>query len=246
MTDIVLPHILSFMIATFAGAVVAGMSGFAFGLVASAIWLHVITPAQSAPLIAAFAIIINAWAVWKLRHVIEPRQILPQFAGGAIGIPLGAAALWWMPAAEMRASIGFLSIALGIWGLLKPGLRPIRGGPVSDSLVGLASGVLGGSTGLVGIPPTIWTTLRGWSKDRQRAVLQPAAFATFVLTLAWFGGTGGIDADTVRLFFIGLPPLLLGTWLGMKLYGVLDEAAFRRLILGLLLCSGVALALGNP
>ena len=40
---------------------------------------------------------------------------------------------------------------------------------------------------------------------------------------------------------IGLPALLAGTWLGLKLYGRIDEATFRKIVLGLLLTSGVLL-----
>ena len=36
---------------------------------------------------------------------------------------------------------------------------------------------------------------------------------------------------------------LAGTWLGLRLYGHLDEAGFRRLVLILLLVSGVTLTL---
>jgi uncharacterized membrane protein YfcA len=57
----------------------------------------------------------------------------------------------------------------------------------------------------------------------------------------WLGVKGAVSADTIRLFLFGLPALLAGTWLGMKLYGRLDEAAFRKVVLGLLLASGVAL-----
>jgi len=35
--------------------------------------------------------------------------------------------------------------------------------------------------------------------------------------------------------------LLLGTWLGLRLYGRLDETRFRNLVLMLLLASGVSL-----
>ena len=38
-----------FLLATFAGAFVAGLSGFAFGLVAASLWLYVITPLQARP-----------------------------------------------------------------------------------------------------------------------------------------------------------------------------------------------------
>ena len=52
---------------------------------------------------------------------------------------------------------------------------------------------------------------------------------------------GILSADIGRLFLIGLPALLAGTWLGWKLYGRLDEAAFRKIVVYVVLVSGVAL-----
>ena len=45
----------------------------------------------------------------------------------------------------------------------------------------------------------------------------------------------------VLLALIGLPALFAGTWLGLKLFGRLNEAAFRKIVLVLLLASGVVL-----
>jgi len=101
--------------------------------------------------------------------------------------------------------------------------------------------VVGGITGLAGILVTIWSGLRGWPKDVQRTVFQPVAVATFLMSALWIGARGAITADTVKLFLIGLPALFAGTWLGLKLYGRLDEAAFRKVVLVLLLASGVVL-----
>jgi hypothetical protein len=52
-----------FVAATFLGAFVAGVAGFAFGLVAAAIWLHVLTPVQSAALIVVYGLIVQGYAV---------------------------------------------------------------------------------------------------------------------------------------------------------------------------------------
>ena len=38
-----------------------------------------------------------------------------------------------------------------------------------------------------------------------------------------------------------VPVLLAGTWAGLRLYGKLDEAGFRKVVLVLLLISGCAL-----
>jgi uncharacterized membrane protein YfcA len=50
-----------------------------------------------------------------------------------------------------------------------------------------------------------------------------------------------IGADTLWLFLLGLPALALGTWAGLQLFGKLDDAAFRRVVLVLLLISGLSL-----
>jgi uncharacterized membrane protein YfcA len=43
------------------------------------------------------------------------------------------------------------------------------------------------------------------------------------------------------VFLLGLPALALGTWVGLKLFGKLDDQAFRRVVLILLLLSGLSL-----
>src|ERR1700742_5374935 len=84
-----------FLIATFAGAVVAGLSGFAFGLVAASMWLYILTPLQSATLIIAFGLIVQGYSVWKLRHALDWKKLWPFIAGAAIGVPAGVTVLTW-------------------------------------------------------------------------------------------------------------------------------------------------------
>ena len=105
----------------------------------------------------------------------------------------------------------------------------------------MVNGVLGGATGLAGIVLVIWCAVRGWSRDEQRAVFQPAAVATFLMAIPWFGGAGVLTTDVARLFVIGLPALIAGTWLGWKSYGQLDEAIFRKVVFGLLVVLGITL-----
>jgi uncharacterized membrane protein YfcA len=237
---------LLFAAATFAGAFVAGLAGFAFGVVAAAVWLHILTPVQVAVLIAFYALIVQGWAVWKLRRAIKPRRLLPFVVGGLIGIPLGVELLRIAPAPSMRAGVGVFLIAFALYSLLKPTLAPVKGErPLADGSVGILSGIMGGATGLAPLLVTIWSTLRGWPKDEQRAVFQPVAVALFAVIVLWFGGTGMVDAPTLRLFAIGLPALLLGNWLGLKFYGRLDEAQFRKTVLVVLLLSGVVLVVAR-
>ena len=230
-----------FLGATFAAALVAGLAGFAFGLIAAAIWLHILTPLQTATLIVGYGLIVQGYAVWKLRHALSFDRLWPFLLGAAPGVAVGVLVLEWANPATMRAGIGAVLVLYAIHGLTRPALPPVHAGALADTGVGFLNGVLGGMTGLAGIIVVIWSGLRGWPKDAQRAVFQPIGVATFAMSAIGLGATGTIAIDTLKLFVLGLPVLLAGTWLGLKLYGRLDEDGFRRVVLLLLLVSGILL-----
>jgi uncharacterized protein len=236
--------LIIFLVATFSGALVAGLSGFAFGLVVAAVWLYVLTPLQTATLIVAFGLIVQGYSVWKLRHALEWQKLWPFVVGAAIGVPIGVAILGWANPAQVKISVGIFLILYGLYALLRPDIKPVTaGGAAADAGIGFLGGVVAGLIGLAGILVTIWCGLRGWAKDTQRAVFQPVAVAIFIMSAAWLGAKGAVTADVVRLFLFGLPALFAGTWLGLKLYGRLDEGGFRKVVLMLLMASGAALLL---
>jgi uncharacterized protein len=88
---------------------------------------------------------------------------------------------------------------------------------------------------------TVWSQLRGWPKDVQRTVFQPVNLAAIVISAASLSIAGAVTAETIKLYILGLPVMLMGMWAGLRLYGKLDDAEFRRVLLLLLLVSGVAL-----
>jgi uncharacterized membrane protein YfcA len=108
-------------------------------------------------------------------------------------------------------------------------------------MVGSINGALGGLTGLAGILVTVWCSLRGWPKDVQRAVFQPVAVTIFLMSALWLGVRGAWTTDTLKFFVMGLPCVLAGTWLGLELFGRINEAAFRKVVLALLFISGATL-----
>ena len=231
-----------FLLATFVGALVAGLSGFAFGLVAASLWLYILSPLQTATLIVAFGLIVQGYSVWKLRRALDWHRLWPFVAGAAIGVPVGVTVLTWANPHHVRMGVGIFLILYSLYAFFRPQLKPVTGGgAAADAGVGFLNGILGGITGLAGILVTIWSGLRGWCKDVQRTVFQPVAVCIFLMSALWLGARGTVTLETIKLFAIGLPFLLAGTWLGLKLFGRLNEAAFRKIVLALLFVSGVAL-----
>ena len=70
-----------FVVAAFAGGFVSGFSGFAMGLVVSGVWLHIITPMQTAALIAGYGLLTQGYGILKLRQALNWQNIWPLALG---------------------------------------------------------------------------------------------------------------------------------------------------------------------
>ena len=227
--------LILFVAGAFAAAFVTGLAGFAFAILAAAAWLHFLPPSQATALIVAYGLIVQGVSVWKLRRAILWPRLLPFLIGGVL-------LLRWASPATLRIGVGAILVLFSLYNLMRPQLgSAARAGRFADGAVGVVNGALGGATGLAGIAAVVWCSTRGWPPPEQRAVFQPSGVAVFAMTAAWLGGANMIGADTLRLFLIGLPALALGTWLGLKLFAKLYDQAFRRVVLVLLLLSGLSL-----
>jgi uncharacterized membrane protein YfcA len=176
------------------------------------------------------------------RRGFRPRLALPLIAGGALGVPLGA---WLLP---HIAPTGFKLALGGLLVLWCPAMLRARrlpritgGGRLADAAAGWLGGIMGGLGGFSGPVPTLWSTLRGWDKDTQRATFQAFHLSMHTLTLTAYAATGLLTADTARNFAIAAPAMVLPGLAGARLYARVSPAGFQRLVLLLLLGSGIVL-----
>lgn len=225
------------------GGIAAGGSGFAFGVAASAIWLHRIDPVHCALMVTGCGVLLHSTTIWPQRHHIESGKLWPFLIGGIAGIPIGLRLLVFTDAGVLKAAIGIFLLAFGTYALLSPRLHTFSGGGrIADAGVGFLGGVLGGIGGYSGVLPTIWTQLRGWPKAVARAVYQPYIIVMHALALAGIVWVTLDRAGAIMMTAV-LPPLLLGTWIGWQLYGKLDDRRFRQALAVLLIVSGLTLVL---
>lgn len=236
-------HLWLFLFATLVGGLISGLTGFAMGMVVASMWLHIISPLQTATLIFCFGFITLSHAIWTLRHALSWKTLAPYIYGGMVGAPLGVMLLTHINPNVARLCVGLLLITFALLNLIKPKLATFQSSFFLDLIVGAVNGLVGGLTGLTGIIIAIWCQMRGWSKDTQRMVFQPVNLMAIVFAAGSLAATGSIEPETVRLFLYGLPLVVLGQWLGLKYYGKLNDASFRKLLLWLFLLTGIALVL---
>lgn len=230
----------------FLGALVVGSAGFAFAIVVTGVWLYVLPPAHIVLLAALCATLLHIASVWQFRREIEFGLLWPFVLGGALGVPLGVLALQSLDPVLFRHVFGAFMIAYSCYMLVRPEFPVVRlslgVARVADGVVGWVSGIMGGFALLHGTLPTIWCNLRGWDKRKSRCIYQPYILITGVLIMLCVGFAVNIDkAQLIVPLVVALPAMALGMWAGMRVFDVISEERFRRLVLWLILASGTSL-----
>jgi uncharacterized membrane protein YfcA len=231
--------------AVFAGAVVSGLAGFAFSAVAGAILLHVFPPTEAVPLMMACSIIVQAANLFVLRKSMQWKTSIVFIAGGLLGIPIAIYLLQNVDTGTFRLGFGALVSLYAAYAFLRPApvyLRQMesRG---RNALVGFGGGLVGGLTAMPGALPAIWCDIHGFPKIQQRGLVQPYIGVMQLFALALMLSHHSLSLKVLIDFGISLPALAAGTAVGIVLFGRINEAAFKRIILGLLLFSGLCLVI---
>ena len=229
-------------VGVFAGAMVSGFTGFAFSAVAGAVLLHALPPGEAVPLMMVCSVLVQAIGLVSLWRHVEWRASATLVAGGLLGLPPALYVLLSADPTLFRVGFGVFLAAYAGYMLARPAVRLFqrRQGWRYDATVGLAGGLVGGLTAMPGAVLTIWCDLRGLAKERQRGLVQPYIAAMQIAALALLAMGGKLPEALIGNLLSAIAPLAAGALVGLALFGRVNDVLFRRLLLGVLLISGLA------
>jgi uncharacterized membrane protein YfcA len=225
----------------FAAALVSSIAGFAFSALAGAALIYLLEdPAGTVAILVTCSVAIHAYCTWRVWRSIDWRAFAPFVAGGAGTVPLGVWVLARTPGELFAAGLGLFLVAYGAYMILRRREIVLPFNTRHDVLVGALGGFLGGLAGFPGAAITVWCGMRGWSKERQRALCQPYILVMLMETLTLMGlaSPAKIPAEAIYVY---VPLALAAACAGAGLFQRLSTARFNLTVRVLLVVSGAAL-----
>jgi uncharacterized protein len=222
----------------FVGAVLRGLTGFGFAILAVPLLGMVIDPVQAVVFAIVMQLLIGPFGVPQALKMID-RRAVGWIAGFAwVATPLGLWLLALVPMATARIIIAGIGIGCFLSFLAKRAPLPSRS-RASLALTGLAAGLLNGFAAMPG-PPVILHFVRDGVPPAQARGSMITIFAatacagTFVA--AW---RGMIDHQTVIMTLLALPVMILGNHIGARFFGRVSEPVWRGVVIALLLVAAL-------
>ena len=227
----------------FFAALAQTLSGFGFALILMpivTIWVGLRT---AAPLVALTALTSYTVNLIRYRRAVDIREVLRLGAASALGVPVGLWALANVDESIIKPLLGLVLIAYAVYRLI----RPVGSRLCSPRWVypaGFVAGCLGGAYNTPGPPLIVYGSLRQWSRQKFRAVLQTFFFFNGVLVVASHYVAHHLTPTVLTFYAYAVPALLLGILAGSRIDSTLNHDRFRVIVTAMILLLGLSLVLG--
>jgi uncharacterized membrane protein YfcA len=229
-----------------AGGIVNGLTGFGTALTALGIWLFALPPAVAATLVILSSVVSQLQTLPMIWRTILWKRVVVFVAPGIVGVPIGTLLLPHIDPRLFKMGVGaFLVLYSGYVLARRAEIKTAWGGAFADGVIGFFGGICGGLAGVSGALPVVWTDIRGWTKDQRRAVMQMFNTAILSLALVTHAVSGLVTREVALAAVIALPTAVVGVQCGAYIYRRLADHSYQRVIMVLLMISGVALILSG-
>jgi len=233
-------------VALFAGYTVRGAAGFGSGVVATPLMAFVLPLSTVAPLVTFLGMFVSVRQALRDWNLIAWRHLIAFVPGIAIGVPIG---IWVFHASRpdvVLKALGAYVVLYALYSLVAPRLgwghwRMPRWAALPIGTLGaIVATLFGGMAG-----PVFVTWLDGLKLDKRvfRVTTSTTLFTLSVVRSVAYVVAGLFALDDLVLLAAAAVPVALGTLAGDRLHDRLDPEAFRRLVGGVLVFSGLALLL---
>ncbi len=236
--------ILFLVIGAAAGGFINGLAGTGTALFALGFYLVVLQPITAVAIVALMSVLVGLQGLWIVRKEIltYPRRLFRFVLPGLLGVPFGLMLLDVIDASTLRTAIAVFLILYGAYFGFRaalPAFTPTL--PWLEAFIGLIGGVLGGAASVSGAIPSMWLSLRPWTKTETRAVLQPYNVAILSTTVCLLAFKGAYDRTALNALLITIPSGLIAAQIGIMVFRRLSDTGFRRLLILLTLLMGVGI-----
>ncbi len=233
------------IIATFVAFFFKGLCGFANTLIFTSILGVGVNNVNISPVELVLGFPGNIIMTWKNRKGLNSRIYLPLIIVLLIGSIPGAFLLKNVDARLIKILFGAVVVFVGIEMMLREyGKELIRDSKPVLAIVGLVGGLMCGLFG-IGVLMAACVSRLTKTSSEFKANLSLIFIVENLVRIVTYTLFGIITLESLKLSFILMPVMLLGVFLGIKSAGNLDESKVKKLVIILLIISGIALIIKN-
>ena len=236
--DIVTLFMLGF--AVFGASCLQTATGIGYGVIAGPIFLVVLNGPEAFQMSTLHNTAIALMLLPVLWSSINKKALRLLVASSSGGLVIGFALQLWIDVLALKIlatlMIGFVTVTLARDMMCN--VTPIKQDSPSTletSGIGMLAGIMGGMLAMPGPLAATWMSAKGFQKQEIRATVLAFFVFAYGANAILYAGVTGFSTEILKLTLLLMMPLIFGIIAGNRLAGLLNEKAFRWILLMVLL-----------
>ena len=214
-------------------------TGFGLALVSMGLLVQLLGIQVAAPLVALTAASLELILLVRYRDALNWKAVWRLSAASMAGIPLGILALRHVNDKVILTVLGLVIVGYAAYALTNPRMPELQPGWAWG--FGFLAGLLSGAYNTGGPPAVIYGNTRRWSPAEFKSNLQSFFLLNDVLVITGHAVSHHLTPVVWANYWLALPALALGLVAGLSLERLVHPAAFRKIVLLLLIVAGLRL-----
>ncbi len=224
----------------FVGSMVMGLVSFGFGMVLSPLLLLILEPRTVVVAINSLTIPILGVVLFRTKHLLPFKQVLPMAVAGVAGVPIGVLILNSASPGGLRVGIAVLILALVLPMALRVE-RPFSRTWFTTPFFGFLGALLVTGMG-VGTPLVVLHLVnQKWAGSTIRSSIAFFSLVVAVAAVAMYGAMGFYTEERIGLVLKMAPIVLLGVGIASWLVRYIDDGKLRQVVLIVIVIASITL-----
>ena len=230
---------LFLFITAFAASFVQATAGFAFTIIIMALWPLFLPVPEASQLLMFGSLIPIACITFRYRRHINFRITAIPMILGLLGTYIGVNALLTIDNAIIIKVLGGFLIVLALYFFAFSSRICIAQNPLTASVTGFLSGLMGGVFNMPGPPMVLYCTVTSQSKEEYLATTQFYFLVLLLFRIVYMWMRRGLSDLVISHTPVVVVGSLGGMFLGLWLFKKLSSKTIKKIVYVLMILSGL-------
>lgn len=226
----------------FLAVLTQSVTGFGLALVSMGLLSQILGIQIAAPLVAMVAVPLEFILLLRHRAALNWQAVWRLSLASALGIPVGILALRHVDQKLILTVLGLILVGYAVYALRSPRLPRLEHSGWAYGF-GFVAGLLSGAYNTGGPPAILYGNSRGWEPGEFKSNLQSFFLLNDALVIVGHTLSNHLTPNVWSNFILAVPATALGIVIGLGVERFVNPAAFRRIVLLLLIVLGLRLVL---
>jgi len=218
------------------------LTGFGVATVSMSLLLLFLDPLLAIPLVAIAALVATGFLAWRIKEKNTWKRIKPLFIGVIFGVPLGVLMLSYINHDLLKLSIAIFFVIYSIYGLFFSKFKTaiFNKNKITSAIIGFLAGFFNSTVNIDGPLVALYESSDiKKNTNGYKDAIATYMFFTGILTVSGHLLAGRITKELIFLLPYDIPALIIGIFIGHKLFSKINGASLKKIIYFFVLFSGL-------